>query len=48
MQKEQLADHIFINVKDTLVKILFADIIFIEGLKDYMKIHLASNRYLPK
>jgi DNA-binding LytR/AlgR family response regulator len=39
--KEQLPDHIFINVEYTLVKILFADILFIEGLKDYIKIHLA-------
>ena len=30
------------NVEYTLVKILFSDILFIEGLKDYIKIHLAS------
>ena len=41
--KEQVADHIFVNVEYTLVKILFADILFIEGLKDYIKIHLASS-----
>jgi DNA-binding LytR/AlgR family response regulator len=41
--KEQLPDHIFINVEYTLVKILFTDILFIEGLKDYIKIHLASS-----
>jgi DNA-binding LytR/AlgR family response regulator len=35
--------HIFVNVEYTLVKILFADILFIEALKDYMKIHLASS-----
>ena len=43
VQKEQLPDHIFINVEYTLVKILFADILFIEGLKDYIKIHLVSS-----
>jgi DNA-binding LytR/AlgR family response regulator len=43
IQKEKLPDHIFINVEYTLVKILFADILFIEGLKDYIKIHLASS-----
>lgn len=43
VQKEQLPDHIFINVEYTLVKILFADILFIEGLKDYMKIYLTSS-----
>jgi DNA-binding LytR/AlgR family response regulator len=43
VQKEQLPDHMFINVEYTLVKILFADILFIEGLKDYIKIRLASS-----
>ena len=43
VEKEQSADHIFINVEYTLVKILFADILFIEGLKDYIKIHLAPS-----
>ena len=41
--KEQLAGHIFVNVEYTLVKVLFADILFVEGLKDYIKIHLASS-----
>jgi DNA-binding LytR/AlgR family response regulator len=36
-------DHIFVHVEYTLVKILFADILFIEGVKDYIKIHLASS-----
>jgi DNA-binding LytR/AlgR family response regulator len=43
IQKEEPADHIFVNVEYTLVKILFSDILFIEGLKDYIKIHLASS-----
>lgn len=37
------ADYIFVNVEYTLVKISFADILFIESLKDYIKIHLASS-----
>lgn len=41
--KEERVDHIFVNVEYTLVKILFSDILFIEGLKDYIKIHLASS-----
>jgi DNA-binding LytR/AlgR family response regulator len=39
----QSPDHLFVNVEYTLVKILFADILFVEGLKDYLKIHVASS-----
>ncbi len=35
-------DHFFVNVEYSLVKIVFSDILYVEGLKDYIKIHLAS------
>lgn len=40
---EESPDYIFVHVEYTLVKILFSDILFIDGLKDYIKIHLASS-----
>ncbi len=40
--KEETPDHIFVHVEYNLVKIVFSDILFIEGLKDYIKIHLVS------
>ena len=42
LQSEHPHDYIFVNVEYTLVKLLFGDILFVEGLKDYIKIHLAS------
>lgn len=38
------AKYIFVNADYKLVKVEFSDIIFIESLKDYLKIHLSSQK----
>jgi DNA-binding LytR/AlgR family response regulator len=40
---EGASGFLFVNVEYTLVKVSFADILFVEGLKDYIRIHLASS-----
>ena len=37
-------DYIFVNSEHNLVRINFIDISYIEGLKDYIKIHLKSSQ----
>jgi two-component system LytT family response regulator len=39
---ETASNYFFINVDYSLVKVVFADIMWIEGLKDYLKLHLKS------
>jgi two-component system LytT family response regulator len=40
--KTEAAEYFFINVDYSLLKVVFSDVIWIEGLKDYVKIHLKS------
>ena len=35
-------DHIYLKVEYQLVRVYLADIVYVEGLKDYVKVHLAS------
>lgn len=36
------SDHIYLKVEYQLVRVALADIVYVEGLKDYVKLHLTS------
>ena len=41
-------DHIYVNVNKKFIKIKFADILFIESIKDYIRIHLPDKSIVTK
>ncbi|MEL6559329.1 MAG: LytTR family DNA-binding domain-containing protein [Bacteroidota bacterium] len=41
-------DHIYVNANKKFVKVLFNDILYIESMKDYIKIHTVSNQVVTK
>ena len=44
LQKDPLPDYFFVFVEYNQVKILIPDILYIEGMKDYVKIFLANSQ----
>ncbi len=44
-KQEAKVDYIFIHADYSLMKIMLEDILYIEGLKDYIKIHVRNQKY---
>ena len=42
----QSKDHLFLKVDKKFVKVLIADILFIESLKDYVRVHTRDGAYI--
>ena len=47
-RKEEIKDHLFLNVQKKKVKILFSEIIYIESQREYIKIKTVKKEYLTK
>lgn len=48
-QEETLAnDHLYVNTNKKYVKVLFEDILYVESLKDYVRIHTVTERVITK
>lgn len=43
---QEVKDHIFINMNKKRVKVNLNDILYIEGMKEYVKIHLVKDKWL--
>lgn len=43
---EIIKDYIFVKANGKLVKINYSDLLYCEGMKDYIKLHLKSGKYL--
>jgi DNA-binding LytR/AlgR family response regulator len=39
-------DYLFVNIKKRRVKIIFSEILYIEGMKEYVKIYTAKDKYI--
>jgi two-component system, LytTR family, response regulator len=47
-EKEETKDHLFLNVQKKKVKILFAEIVYIESQREYIKIVTTKTAYISK
>ena len=47
-EKEEVKDHLFLNVQKKKVKILFSEIVYIESQREYIKIVTTKHEYISK
>ncbi|WP_394748930.1 LytR/AlgR family response regulator transcription factor [Spongiimicrobium salis] len=45
---ETTTDHIFVNANKRMIRILFNDILFIDSIKDYVRIHTQTDTVITK
>lgn len=47
-EKEEIKDHLFLNIQKKKVKILFSEIVYIESQREYIKIITTKQEYISK
>ena len=46
VKDKPLADHIFVKSNSKFIKVNFSEILYIEGMKDYLKIHTRAYKLI--
>lgn len=47
-QEEPVNDHLYVNANKKYIKIAFDDILYVESVKDYIRIHTETDRIITK
>jgi len=45
---DKIADHIFVNSNKMMIRIAFSDMLFVDSIKDYVRIHTATDTIITK
>lgn len=48
VQAEAINDHMYVNANKKYIKVLFDEILYVESIKDYIRIHTASQNIITK
>jgi len=48
VKKEFINDHLYVNANKKYIKVLFEDIVYVESVKDYIRIHTTEERVVTK
>ncbi len=47
-EMDKIADHIFVNSNKMMIRIAFSDMLFVDSIKDYVRIHTATDTIITK
>jgi len=47
-EMDKIADHIYVNSNKMMIRIAFSDMLFVDSIKDYVRIHTATDTIITK